>query len=330
MQAIKRILFLFSSVILILIVKEFLSLYFFFKSVTPFLGYLFIVLSILSVIYFAVIPIYEILKMSIHNSPVKDKSKIDELREKRIEAFKNNPFLLRSEYDVASIKNTEEDYNSVIEILSEECNTIKKRHINNLFYRTSISQNGFIDGMMILGSSVMLTKDIFKLYNGRVNNIALWSIAKKIYLSMLIGGSEGVEYASNEIFTKLASDTLKKLPFIDRIITSLTDGLTNAVLLTRVAIITENYCKMLYVESDKDLIPKPTYIISTAKNLTTDAINTIKGNLLKLAKNKTEDVLSTVVDPLILVWGRTSSFVKRKTEEKKKGFGYSLFNKIKR
>ncbi len=328
MRAIKRILLLFSIAILYLIFKEFLSLYSLLSNVTPILGYLLIVVSILSVVFLAVIPIYDILKMSVHNAPVKDKSKINELRDKRIEAFKKNPYLLNSEYDIISIKNSDEDYNAVTEILSEECNSIRKRHINNLFYRTSISQNGFIDGMMILGTSVMMTKDIFKLYNGRVNNIALWSIAKKIYLSMLIGGSEGVEYASNEIFTKLASDTLKKLPFIDRIITSLTDGFTNAVLLTRVAIITENYCKVLYIKSDKDLIPKPTYIISTAKDLTTDAINAIKGNLLKLAKNKTEDMFYAVANPVLLAWDKTSSFVSNSFSDKKKESW--LLSKIKR
>ncbi len=327
MQAIKRILFLLSIAILYLIFKEFLSLYLLLSNVTPVLGYLFVIVSILFVVYFAIIPIYDILKMSVHNAPVKDKSKVVELRGKRVEAFKKNPYLLNSDFDTTSIKNSDEDYNAATKILSEECNTIRKKHINNLFYRTSISQNGFIDGMMILGTSVMMTKDIFTLYNGRVNNLALLSIAKKIYLSMLIGGSEGVEYASNEIFTKLASDTLKKLPFIDKIITSLTDGFTNAVLLTRVAIITENYCKVLYIESDKDLIPKPTYIISTAKDLTTDAINAIKRNLLRLAKEKTEDAFYVVANPVVLAWDKTSSFIGDKFDKKKKNTFLSKFLK---
>jgi hypothetical protein len=263
--------------------------------------------------------------MSQYNSPTKDKSQILSLRGKRIEALKENPYLLSIGYDVASIKNNEEDYNAITAILSNECNTIRKKHINNLFYRTSISQNGFIDGMMILGTSLIMTKDIFTLYNGRANNLALLSIAKKIYLSMLVGGSEGIEYASNEIYTKLASDALKKIPFMDKIVTSLTDGFVNAVLLTRVSIIAENYCKMLYIEKDRDLYPSPKFILSTAKDLTADIINRIKDNLLKLAKNKTEDLLSAVANPVVMAWDKANEFVGDKFNRKKKD---SILSKI--
>ena len=46
--------------------------------------------------------------MSKHNSPVNDKAKVNELREERIKAFKENPFLLQSGFDVASLKNNDE------------------------------------------------------------------------------------------------------------------------------------------------------------------------------------------------------------------------------
>ena len=203
MSIIKRI-FLFASLIFVyLILKEFLLLYSLLANITPLLGYVFIISSLGFLIYFGAIPIYSIFRMSSHNSPVKDISKIEALRSERIASFKKNPFLMESGFNLANIENTETHYNEITEILSTECALIRKRHINNLFYRTSISQNGFIDGLLILGTSIGVIKEIFTLYNGRTNNVALVSIAGKVYSSILIGGSEGVEYVSNEIYTKL-------------------------------------------------------------------------------------------------------------------------------
>ncbi|OQY38189.1 MAG: hypothetical protein B6226_03975, partial [Candidatus Cloacimonetes bacterium 4572_65] len=122
-----------------------------------------------------------------------------------------------------------------------------------------MAQNGFLDALIILSSSINHIKSIFILYNGRVNNRDLLNIGKNVYYSVLIGGSEGVEYVTDEIVTKLASDTVKSIPFIDKIIASLADGLVNSVLLTRISYLTENYCKMTYLEKSSDLLPPTSF-----------------------------------------------------------------------
>ena len=156
-----------------------------------------------------------------------------------------------------------------------------------MFYRTGIIQNGFIDSLLILSSSVALIKEMFTLYNGRVSNRDVWIIAKQVYYSMVIGGSETVEYATEEVFSKIANDSMKNIPFLDKIIASVADGFVNAVLTTRVALITENYCSKTYVASYRELYPNPKFIVRTAQSLTSSMISNISLVLKKMTSDKT-------------------------------------------
>ena len=61
--------------------------------------------------------------------------------------------------------------------------------------------------------------------------------------------------STDEVFSKFASQSIKNIPFIDKIMTSLTDGLINAALVTRVALIAENYCSKTYVSEYRELYP---------------------------------------------------------------------------
>jgi hypothetical protein len=186
----------------------------------------------------------------------------------------------------------------VIKILEKEAFVIRRKYVSQVFYRTGIIQNGFIDALLILSSSVALIKDLFVLYNGRVSNKDVWIIAKQVYYSMVIGGSETVEYATDEVFSKIANDSMKNIPFLDKIIASVADGFVNAVLTTRVALITENYCSKTYVASYNDLYPNPKFIVRTAQSLTSSMISNISLVLKKMTSEKTVDVLLKVGNPV--------------------------------
>lgn len=325
MKIFKRLLIFASVLLLYFIGKEFIVLFNLFYGIHAFFAYGFILLSALFIIYFAVIPIYKIVRIPVTLGPTKDQSKIDELRAIRITAFQNNQYLIDSGFNITNLKNTEFTYNEIIDELSKECSAIRKKYVNSLFYSSSVSQNGFLDAILILSTSVNIIKEIFILYNGRVSNRDLLVIAKKVYYSIAIGGSEGVEYASEEIFSKLATDTLKSIPFLDKIFSSLADGFINATLLTRASIITENYCKMLYIETDKDLYPSIQSITSTAKNLTSGALKSINENLIKLSKEKSEVIFHKAYNPVKLVFERSIENLK---DPKQNIVNSSLFNVI--
>jgi len=280
------------------------------ESMSIYLAYTVFAAIILFIFYFAILPIIKIVKLPSNLGPTKIKSEVEKLRGKRIKQFSKNPFLLKSEIDANSLQNNDEVYETTISILEKESYKIRKSYVNRLFYSTSVSQNGFIDSIMILSASINLVKEIFILYNGRVSTVELLIIAKKVYYSIIIGGTEGVEYVTNEIFSKLATESIKSIPFIDKIVSSLVDGFINAALLTRVSLITENYCKTLYIEKERDLYPSSKFIATTAKNLTSEVMKQVNSNILQIAKDKSGDILKRVFNPVAYVLDKSYSTIK--------------------
>ncbi len=306
-KTIKKIIFFLSFILLYIVFKELVDLYKFTQSIHPYLGYLTLALIIVFLIYFAFIPIYQILRIPKRYAPVKDKEKIPELLKLRIDNFRKNKFLIKSNFDFNGINYDEQSHNKIILFLGIEAQVIRKKFVSKLFYTTSISQNGFIDAILILSSSVNLIKEIFILYQGRVTNKDLFVIAKKVYYSIAIGGSEGAEYAAQEIFSKLGTESMKSIPFASKILGSLADGFVNAALLTRVSIITENYCKFIFINSDRDLYPSTQTIIATTKFIVNDLVEIIRERIIKTPKEKIDNVIKKSGSAIKYFFGKSEA-----------------------
>ena len=295
---IKRIFYFISFFLLFFVIKEFLAFYSYLESVDPILAIVALSLIGIASIYFIVIPVINILSIPVNPSPTTHKHREHHVISKRIEGFKKNQYLLTKKIEVSQLQNTEEDYHRIIVVLNKESELIRRKYVSQVFYRTGIVQNGFIDALLILSSSVAMVKELFILYNGRVSNRDLWKIARQVYYSMLIGGSEAAEYATDEVFSKFASQSIKNIPFIDKIMTSLADGLINAALVTRVALITENYCSKTYVSNYRELYPSAKFIIQTVKSITANMLSNITGVLKGMTTEKSVDVLLKVGNPV--------------------------------
>lgn len=315
MKILSRFFYFFSLFLIYIIFRELLELYLLTRALHPAFGYATLVLLLGLIIYSIIIPIYKIIKIPKNYAPSKDKNRAPEIIQNRLNKFKTNPFLIESGFDFSNIEETEEGYQKTIEVLEKESEQIRKRYVLRLFYSSSISQNGFLDAILILSSSVNLVKELFVLYHGRVSNKDLWAIAKKVYLSMAIGGSEGVEYATQELFSKFATESIKSVPFADRIFGSLADGFVNAALLTRISLLTENYCKLVIIESDKDLNPTSKFILKTTKFITSDIMEKMTVELLRMSKEKTVDTVMLAVNPVAHLFSKTIDKVKEGTEK---------------
>lgn len=311
---IKRILAFLSIVLLYFIVKEFLDLYVSLQAVHPYLAYGFLVAASGVLIYFVGLPVYRIIKIPRAPAPLKSEENPDKELVKRFGLFERNPYLQSIEYDLASVPRTKEGYEQVMSVLKKESTRIRNKYVNGLFYSTAISQNGFIDAVLILSASVNLVKDTFVLYNGRVSNKDLWVIGKQVYYSMAIGGSETVEYATGEIFSKLSTESMRSIPFFDKILGSLADGFVNAALLTRVALITDNYCSMLIVASERDLRPSPAFIVQTASNITGTLQKKLYNEMKNLAGSKIKNAAIWAANPVKVLFEMVGT-KKRKTAE---------------
>jgi len=282
-------------VISILIVREFISLYSDLRNIDEYWGYTFLIFISLALIYFAIIPLIKVFMIPKSFSPTDNKEEIDSIYLKRLKLFEKNQFL--QNYDFKSSKSLEQKYQESTSILQEKVILLRKEYISKVFYSTAVSQNGFLDAIIILSASINLVKEIFITYNGRVSNKDLLSIGRKIYTAMAIGGSEGVEYATDEIITSLTSDGLKSIPFIDKIMGSIADGFVNAMLLTRLSYITENYCRKVYINSDKDLLPSFKVVYNTAKIITSDVRDRIKKTLKNMSTEKEVNFAKYAVNP---------------------------------
>jgi hypothetical protein len=298
MKHIKRILTFLSLFVLYIIFKEFLHVYTMLYTVHPIAAWVFILLAGGFFIYFVAFPLFKIISIPAGYGPVYDSRHEEHLIAKRMERFRKNRHLINSGFDVSTLKNDKESYTRVIREMDKGVDQLRRKHIPQLFYSTTIAQNGFLDALLILSSSINHIKEIFILYNGRVSNKDLIIILRKIYLSMAIGGSEAAEYATQEVFSRFATDGMKAIPFFNKVSASLIDGYVNAVMLTRVSYITENYCRKIVIASDKELSPSPEFIFSSAKNITKDIREKIFGAFKRKAKEKFTRAVTPVTDML--------------------------------
>lgn len=309
MKTIQRILVAISVIALYIILKEFLEIYTLTRSIHPVFGYVTLVVIAGFTYYFILAPIIRIWRIPVAFGPARKKEEVPALLQRRMAHFRTNKFLQNAGVNPGELPATEEGYQQALDALQSEMERIRERYVTRLFYSTSIAQNGFFDAILIFSASVNLIREIFTLYNGRVSNRDLLIIGRKVYYSIAIGGSEGIEYATDEIISKLTSNGLRGVPFADKIFGSVADGFVNAVLLTRVSLITENYCRMLYIRSDRDLIPSGSIILKTARRVTSDVRAQLGHALKHLGQrswDRTRDYAQYAANPIRYVYERVA------------------------
>ncbi len=318
----------FLSIFLIYFIgKEFLEL---FNSIYAFnntAAYIFLGITLAALTYFVIIPVVTILRMKTIQPPVYNENEIEALKIKRLKGYASNK-LVKNSAVFSELK--EADYEKVTALLKPEVDIIRKKYVKSVFYSTAISQNGFLDAFLFLTSAVNMVKEIFITYNGRVSNSDLLAIARKVYFASAIAGTEGVEYATSEIFSKFATDSLKSIPFLDKLSGSLADGFINAVLLTRISFITENYCTMLLIKKDSDLAPAHKIVVDTTKNIVGDLSSKITTNLSSLLREHTlkiSDLIKSKMNPVKYLLEDEEEIEKKPVDKKSAGFFNQLFRK---
>jgi hypothetical protein len=305
MKFLKRILFFVSLFFIYIIFRELLELFYYSHALHPLAGYFILILIIAVMFYFIFIPVYRILAMPVNPGPVLNKAEENKLIERRLKRFEKNKFLKATLLSITEKTEPDTRYHLAIRQLEKECEKIRKKYVAQLFYSSSISQNGFIDALLVLSYSINMVREIFVLYNGRVSNRDLFTISKKIYYSVAIAGSEGIEYVTDEILTKLASDSIKSIPFIEKILGSIADGFLNALLLNRISYITENYCKLTYLESQSKLYPSPGMVFKATKHITADMTVKLISVIRKISIDKTVNFALVALNPIGYVWEKT-------------------------
>lgn len=280
-----------------LIVREMLNFYVLAYTVNPYLGYFVLFILISALIYFVLIPIYHMSRLNGDPGPVRKRKKELALIEMRLQRALKNPYLKEINFEYPKFGSAGERYELIDQALSVRCDEIRRKYIVHLFYSTAVSQYGFIDAILIFSANLNLVKEIFTLYTGRASGRDLWQIMKQIYYAIAIGGSEGVEFATEELISKLGSDSMRSIPFFEKVMASVAGGFSNAVLLSRISLITENYCRLTYVKSTKDLSPDPTLVLKATRAIVDEPIKYIKLQLNDIAKQKALDFSRYAINP---------------------------------
>lgn len=291
-KMINRLLLFLSIFVLYIIFKELLLLIHYTQSIHPYLMYATIGIFSLLFILLVVYPLVKILAISKVYVVTNDRNKIGEFRRKRIENFRKNTYLRQIGYDIDSLQDTDESYEQVVTTLSKQCELIRRKYVLRIFLSTGLAQNGFLDAFFILSGSIGMIREIFTLYHGRVPDKELFSILKKIYYSMAIGGSGLIEFAVEEFMSKMAGDFLKSVPFVNKIFSSLADGYVNAAIFTWISLVTENYCKKIYIASDRDLYPSSAFFYETFRNIVSEAMGLVKKRIFS-GKINADDLKET-------------------------------------
>ena len=297
MKMLKRIVLFIVFLLIYLILREMLNFYVLAYTANPYLGYTVLIILIAILVYFVFIPLYRISRLSGDPGPVRKRKKELDLIDMRLQRAQSNPYLKKIKFDIPKIGASQDRYELVSQELAKRTDVIRRKYIVHLFYSSAVSQYGFIDAILIFSANVNLVKEIFTIYTGRASGRDLWQIVKQIYYSVAIGGSEGVEFAVEELISKLGSETLRNIPFLDKVMASVAGGFTNAVLLARISFITENYCRLTYIESTKDLSPDPKMILDSTKAIVDEPIIYIKKQLNDIAMQKAIDFSKYAINP---------------------------------
>ncbi|MCK4889030.1 MAG: hypothetical protein KAS97_03805, partial [Candidatus Aminicenantes bacterium] len=209
MKILKKIVFFFSFVAFYFIAKEFLNLYLSLKEIDPIISWAFLFLALFILVYFVLFPIFQILKLPKFPSPTSKKIKEKLVIRRRIRIFKKNKSLREFNIVFPQTDYNTENYNEIVDRISQESKRIREDHIKKVFIATAIAQNGFIDGMILMSSCVNLVKKTFILYGGRVSYKDLLAIAKAAYYSIIISASEGIETGIEELIEKVGPNSIK-------------------------------------------------------------------------------------------------------------------------
>ena len=244
------------------------------------------------------------MRLPVYPSPSYSRDEENVLLKARLAIFKGKDKLLDNFVETTALK---QEYDQYVLEKKTEVQAIRRKYVKRLFYSSSLAQNGALDALLIFAAAVNICRDTFKIYNGRASLRDMAHIAKHIYYSVAIGGSEISEYAVEELFSKLVFDGAQGIPYVDRILSSFADGFVNAAMLTRISMITENYCSTTVIDVKKDLYPSPVEIARELKLVSSDVFDDLKGSLAKLAKEKTKNSLSYFINPLKLLKKKNKS-----------------------
>ncbi len=184
---------------------------------------------------------------------------IDNNELKTIQTLKNrlsqNPVIKSQNID----KNSEDYIKKCLIILDKEADEIILKRAQIIFISTAVSQNGKLDGLIVLFQQIFLIYEIAKLYYGRPSFLNLLMLYKNVAISAFIAKSiEEIDFAGYIeplIDEMLIGSAISAIPGLSKIsglvLNSLINGASNSFITLIVGNVTKTYCNPVINVPDK-------------------------------------------------------------------------------
>lgn len=149
--------------------------------------------------------------------------------------------------------------------IKKEMNKVIKRNAKTVMVSTAISQNGRLDFFTVVVVNLKMIKELVVMCGFRPSYKNLSKLTINVFTTALI--AEGLENIDiNEVLPVSTINAIGDIPFIRPMVSSLTQGISNALLTLRIGIVTRKYLFSDANDITKETIRR-TALIEAAKML---------------------------------------------------------------
>ena len=182
-------------------------------------------------------------------------------------------------------------YHAYNKVLKKQMNKVIKKNAKTVMISTAISQNGRLDFFTIVVVNLKMIKELVVMCGFRPSFKNLAKLTINVFTTALI--AEGLENMDlNDLLPASTMNVLGEIPLVKPVVSSVIQGVSNALLTLRIGIVTRKY------------------LFSDAKEITKEEIR--RNALLEAAKM----LPSVVGDAMLILPKRIANLFKKPNKEK--------------
>ena len=165
-----------------------------------------------------------------------------------------NKYLKKSQYVWDSKKTDIESVNEALKKIDEESQLIIKSSAAGIFTTTAVSQNGSLDGIFVFAASIKLVWSISSLYNQRPTFSDVLKLYTNVFGTVLAARqiddldivAEQLGQILPAVMTGALGSAVPGVSFITSFVAdSILEGTINTLLILRIGLLTQYYCRSI-------------------------------------------------------------------------------------
>jgi len=263
------------------------------------------------------IPVYLFIKMPVPLTPLQSETapEFPAYLNKLAKRLSKNALVGRS------VIASKDDVEQALQTLDKKAEEVIKKTASRIFITTAISQNGKLDGLIVLSAQSKLIFEIARIYYQRPsirNLLNLYAnVALMVFLASELEDVDLSEYIQ-PVLTGLLGSAAGTLPGFQVasifLVSSVLSGSSNAFLTLRVGAITKQYCRSLVIPSKREIRRNAT--LEATKMLGTIVTDGTK-KIYTVLWTSSKDKMGTVINGMETYIKETGANIAKKIIPKK-------------